>query len=118
MIINLPDKNGENVISIEVARERFDAKHCKHRKVTVDEKLSYLKCRDCKETVNPIWWITRLAQEWWRVKNLYEQNRRAAALFEEKQRTRCEHCGRFTKVNAPEHFHSNLRKMGNGAVAE
>lgn len=111
MIVDLPDKDGGNVISIEVAREYYSEKRCQHRKVTVDSRLSYLKCRDCKETINPVWWITRLAENWYRVKNLYEQNRNAAKLFEEKQRTRCQHCGRITKVNPPENFESNLRKM-------
>lgn len=111
MIVDLPDENGGNVISIEVARELYNEKRCQHRKVTVDEKLSHIKCRDCKETINPIWWITQLAQKWSRVKALYEKNRAAAKLYEEKQRTRCEHCGRITKVNPPEKFESNLRKM-------
>ncbi len=111
MIVDLSDNEGGNVISIEVAREIYIEKRCKHRKVMVDGQLSFIKCRDCKQSINPIWWITRLAQEWHRVKQMMEDYRLSRKLYEEKTRTKCEHCQRMTRVNQPANFESNLRKL-------
>lgn len=111
MNFDLEDENGGNVISIEVAREYYSAKTCEHRKVTVDQKLTYIKCRDCKQNINPIWWLTQLIGKWSHFKRLHARYTAAAKLYEEKQRTRCEHCRRITRVNPPEKFESNLRKM-------
>jgi hypothetical protein len=101
MRVDLPDESG-NVISIEVARKnriaRAFKKECLHWRVEVDTMLAQLKCLDCELLLNPTEWIAYMAEHWKHVQHLMDKYREAKAALEEKQRTKCQHCGKFTPV--------------------
>jgi hypothetical protein len=102
MKIDMPDESGGNIISIEVARKsnlhRRLRKECTHQNVTVDPLLANLVCNDCGQALNPVAWIAMLADHWDRIIRLSKEYRDAKAALDEKIRTKCQHCGKFTPV--------------------
>ena len=86
------------VVSIEIARKRYDDKHCEHYCVEVDEARNNVVCQKCGIELNPIWILARFARE----QTQWESNRKAykeeRERLEQKQRTKCRHCGEMTKI--------------------
>lgn len=111
MKVDLTSKEGSNVISIDVIRQQRQRKSCKHMSIEVDSDLAFVTCRDCGQSVNPVFWIIMLAENWENVRYLYQRYKKAAELYEQKKRTRCQHCRRMTVVNPPEKFDTNLREI-------
>jgi hypothetical protein len=105
--IEFSDESGATVISLTLARERRGLfsfpgdKICHHRHVTVDTSLAELKCDDCGERLNAVEWIANNIENWRYIRDMYEEQKRAAARYEAKRRTRCEHCSKLTRVNPP-----------------
>jgi len=103
MKIELPDE-GSNVIQIEILRKsKFERKlsnECQHSKVILDHLAANLKCADCGTELNPIGWIQFMAEEWHRVRHLYERTNKALEDLHElkKSKCKCKHCGRFTEI--------------------
>lgn len=111
LTVELGDK--DNVISIEVLRKhRYQREGCTHHSIEVDETLANVLCRNCGKEVNAVAWIAMMAQEWWRVKDLYQLHRDAAEVWEAKQRTQCQFCKKITPVNAPSLFSQKMRERG------
>lgn len=102
MKVELPDPAKGNVIVLEVVRKsvlaRKHDKTCLHINVLIDTVLATLQCQTCKAHLNPMEWIAHMADEWQRVTMLYQGYVKAKASYEAKQRTRCEHCHKLTKV--------------------
>jgi len=107
MIVNLPDADSGNVISIEVLRisrfERRLRKTCPHHSITVDTALAQIQCNACGVQLNPIEWIAMMTEEWHRIRRLYKQldekkqrTDEAIKELEAKSKVKCQHCGRFT----------------------
>ncbi len=99
-----PYKLPENTADvISLSKKRFELKGCQHKKILIDRDLSFVKCRECNEKLNPVMVLARFAEE---ENNLLHQLRNDAVKFnnisqklDEKQRTKCDHCGRITRVN-------------------
>jgi ribosomal protein S27E len=104
MKVDLPDEKG-NVISLEVVREsiyyRRLKKTCPHQAVTIDPLLSQIECRTCGEKLNPVEWLAMMAEEWGRVKRMYEDLITVRDEVETRQRVKCKHCGRLTPISRP-----------------
>ena len=92
-----------NLISFEKLSKSKIKEKCPHNSVTIDESLSIVSCKDCGESLNPMWVLCNLAEhqesvhkklrkELIRVQNIEK-------MLVKKQRTKCSHCGRFTSVN-------------------
>lgn len=107
MRINLPDTDGDNVISIEVLRrsryERRLFNTCAHHDTLIDTALAKITCNTCGAELNPIEWVAMMSEEWHRITQLYErlqeQKQRtdeAIKELEAKRKVKCQHCGRFT----------------------
>lgn len=103
---------GDKVISIEVARKALFDRKCKHYEVEIDPSLAFIECRQCKEKLNPVEWLAFMTEEWERITRLYKLYVEAKALYDEKQRTQCEHCKKITRVNPPSDFTNRMRKRG------
>lgn len=92
----MPEK--QKVVSIEIARKRFDDKHCEHYCVEIDEARCNVVCKKCGVELNPIWVLSRFARE----QTQWDANRKALKeereRMELKQRTKCQHCGAMTKI--------------------
>jgi hypothetical protein len=72
---------------------------CRHTHVTVDPTLATLQCNDCKEKLDPIPYIVMLAHHEHRLWVRGAEMHAAAELAAQKTRTKCEHCGKMTRVN-------------------
>ena len=105
MKIELPADDAGKVVSIEVARkslmERRYHAECPHLQIKIDTLLSEVTCRGCGAKINAVEWISIMASEWSRVKQLYERLEASKAAYEEKKTCRCEHCKKVTKVTPP-----------------
>lgn len=103
MKANLPDKDGGNVISIEVFRrnrqQRKIYEQCTHGRISVDTALVHLTCLDCGALLNPVEWVASLADEWDRITRMTDRYKEEVAKFEKRTRTKCIHCEKFTPVS-------------------
>jgi hypothetical protein len=110
------DNNGkpnEKAISIK-ARTRFDKAFdaCFHNRVTVDETLWAVECRDCGEKLDPIQYLLNLAREEameeFRLDAIKRHHKRIQDILAIKTKTRREHCGKITTINTE----SDIKKIG------
>lgn len=98
-ITDLLDDEPTNIISLSEARQRYEFGKCQHKRVTVDEILAEVECRDCGVKLNLMQVLVRLAREESILKNRIEAMRQLKADLEKKQRTKCRHCGQMTPVH-------------------
>jgi len=116
--IELPDETKANVIELRLVREapyarRMGGPLCAHNKVTVDTTLAELVCDDCKVRLNPIEYIAGLIDHWHRVEQRAAAAREAVKLLDAKQKCRCDHCGKMTRVRPASP--AQVRKFEKGA---
>ena len=87
------------VLSLVLARKRYDLEHCQHMQVEIDEQLAEAMCLDCGVRLNPIDLLARFAREesrWNRERVMkLELDKRLNA----KRRAKCQHCGKMTPVH-------------------
>lgn len=88
----------DNVISIKSKRDDFSVKKCKHRDVTIDQSLYYVKCNICGETIDPVYFLHSIAMEEnvlkWKISELKEELEK----LKNKTRCKCDHCGKMTRI--------------------
>jgi len=72
---------------------------CKHQQILIYEDLSQVECGKCGEKLNPIWILSRWAKEETLLARRIKEINEVQAKLDAKIRTKCEHCGKFTKVN-------------------
>jgi predicted RNA-binding Zn-ribbon protein involved in translation (DUF1610 family) len=106
-------KPQEKTISIKAStrfNKAFD--ECSHSRVTVDEDLWSVECRDCGEKLDPIRFLIRLAQneskEEFRIQKLKNEYKRIIDILAVKTNTRCKHCGKITPINTE----TDIKKLG------
>jgi len=90
---------------------RFDRSSCNHqfyfdqngrlRNVTyrIREGETEVECGHCKTRLNPMWVLTQMAgreSRWRHARQTYLDEMRRLA---ERSRTKCEHCGRMTRIS-------------------
>jgi Zn finger protein HypA/HybF involved in hydrogenase expression len=92
------DDEPTNIISLSEARNRYRYDKCRHKRILVDEVKAECECRDCGEKLNPMVVLARLAEEESRLKYRIDQMRKLNHALDDKKRTKCEHCGRLTRV--------------------
>jgi len=86
------------IICLTTARREFYSRHCQHRNIVVDERHNSVECDKCGEKLNPIWVLSRMSIEqsqWW---NNLQNMKKQESILEAKQRTKCQHCSKMTKV--------------------
>lgn len=88
---------GENLLVLEEFRGGY--KDCHHNVFVVDEAKDLVECKDCGALLNPMWCMVQLVRRQSRWKIEYEAYRDALIQYENKKRTKYEHCGRFTNIN-------------------
>jgi hypothetical protein len=101
--IDLADDDGGNVLSIEITeawRRRY-TKECQHNRIRLDRLLAEVECRDCGVKLNPVEWIAMASERWKSIQDLYARQREAARILDIKERCKCDHCGRISKVRRP-----------------
>lgn len=90
---------GNRILSLEIAREKYGQKHCDHWKVIVNEKFAKCECGDCGKELNPMWVLTRYANEESRFVRERKAYIEAYEAYEKRSRTKCQHCGKITRIN-------------------
>lgn len=113
MEIDLPGiVEGDNVISIEVARKHRFERTCQHYRIYIDPDFAEIECRDCERKLNPVEWLAFMVGEWARVERLFKMYRDAKTLYDEKEKAQCQHCKRMTRINPPNDFAKHMRERG------
>lgn len=100
LTVSLPGVGDSKVITLESrGRPYFKSDGCRHLSIIVRRELTTVECRDCGEkNLNPVDWIHTMIEEWYRVKDLHLRYEQAQKRFDAKQRCRCEHCNKITRV--------------------
>jgi len=91
------DDHRNAVISLLERRRHLG--ECQHARLMVDERHALVECLACGEKLNPISVLTRVAREESRLGALIDSYRTARADWEKRQRTKCQHCGRMTRIS-------------------
>lgn len=69
-----------------------------HGPYVIDQRAAQVQCQACGMLMNPIQCLVEYARQWEHIDWRMEEMRKLKAKLEEKQRCKCEHCGKFTKV--------------------
>lgn len=96
--VDLDDFDDGKVICLTAARERYAAAKCRHRHLLVDEDLAEVECQDCGVKLNPVAMLARFAKEESRWHREGSALRKLRDQLDEKQRCKCQHCGKMTRV--------------------
>jgi len=97
-ISTLPER--AKIICLNEASSKYAPGRCKHMNLTVDDELATVSCDDCGEKLNPIALLLRMATDESRWQHRADELRDALKRYDEKQRCKCQHCGKFTRVRA------------------
>lgn len=97
MIIPIDD-DPTNVICLSEARLKYVHGRFQHKRVEVDEMLAEVECRDCGEKLNPLAVLVMMSKEQSLLGVRIAAIKQLKAELEEKQRTKCKHCGQMTPV--------------------
>lgn len=73
---------------------------CRHAHVEVCEKSAEVTCRDCKEKLNPIWVLMRIATDDRMLVDRWAGMRAELQLMRTRTRVKCRHCHQFTPVSS------------------
>lgn len=115
---DLTSETGALVFSIEVLRrsrwEKEQAKACQHRRVSADLEVLDLTCRDCGARVNPVHWITEMADSWREVEESRAASRRERERLEQRRRVKCYHCGESVTLRASREDEKRWRETRTG----
>ncbi len=99
--VDVPGEDGGIVISITTRRGyRWRGAECQHAQVLIDPQFSELECQTCQRKLNPIEWLSWLAQNWSDVQQMYQAARQEQARLPIRRRVKCDHCGSMARVTA------------------
>ena len=73
-------------------------KKCWHEHITVDEKLSLVKCNDCEKEINPMWFLIKMARKESRIRDAITKLNEHYEHSKKKIRCKCQHCGKMTNI--------------------
>jgi hypothetical protein len=99
------DSNGNSTEkTISVKKGSSFSCGCKHNNVIVDVDLWFIECADCGERLDPIQYLVSISQTQdqneYRYKRLWEEYQKV--LGELNKKTKCEHCGKMTRIGGLE----------------
>jgi Zn finger protein HypA/HybF involved in hydrogenase expression len=87
--------------AISITRHSEFAK-CKHHHVVINDDTYTLECETCGVSISPIKWLIGLANEErmleFQTNNLRKEIADLKSSIQTKNRCKCEHCGKFTKI--------------------
>jgi len=100
LITKKDGKTHERVVSVQ--EKKGKSNRCQHDFVLVDEELWNIECSQCGEILDPIQYIIRLARDEELVKLRLDcmkaEYERIKAALKNRTHTKCEHCGKTTKI--------------------
>ena len=89
----MSDQNPNPIIKIKNCRF-----NCQHNKFLLDPQLGYVECALCGEKLNPMWVIQQFCNDEARLWNQLSGLRALVVEAEKKNRCKCEHCHKMTKI--------------------
>jgi hypothetical protein len=95
-VTKLPVKKKEPGASVQLVTPFMSG--CKHAHVQVDRALAELTCLDCKERLNPIEYIARVAERLTGWEYERQQIKKAREQYAERKQCRCTKCGEMTEI--------------------
>jgi hypothetical protein len=72
---------------------------CFHERFVVDGDKAEVECADCKEKLNPMWVLSRLAQRDHRFHEAHHRYHEQMKRLDERSRTKCRYCGKMTPIS-------------------
>ena len=99
VLVGGQQRNTTALITLTEVRRRHDMEHCQHIQLIVDEALNEIECGDCGARLNPVQALIRFAREESRLFRRQAEIRPLLERLEQKIRTKCQHCGKMTRVN-------------------
>jgi Zn finger protein HypA/HybF involved in hydrogenase expression len=78
----------------EVAKQS----QCNHLSFVIDEKKMEVECATCGERMNPMWVLHHLASRDRQFKENQRRSQELMAKVNERTRTKCDHCGKMTRI--------------------
>ena len=92
-----------NLISFEKLSKRKIKEKCPHLSILIDESRTNVTCNTCGESLSPMWVLCNYADHqkstYIELRNQLIRVNNIEKMLEKKQKTKCSHCGKFTKVN-------------------
>ena len=90
-------------MGIALSFQRGKRNSCDHRSVLIDDELWQITCAKCGEVLDPIAYMVRLAKEESYQNLLVNSYKKEVEELKNKlneiNRCKCEHCGKFTKID-------------------
>lgn len=96
-IIKLPKPKKQTDKTFEIVH-RYN-KECSHLRYEVDEALSEVTCRDCGAKLTPMFVLLQLAKLENSWISDYKRTVKAVEQLSKRQRTKCDHCGKMTRIS-------------------
>lgn len=75
------------------------SKPCHHQAFVIDHEKSEVECKDCKAKLNPMWVLQQLAARDHRFQAAHLRYHEEMKRLDERTRTKCQHCGKLTRVS-------------------
>ena len=72
---------------------------CFHQQFIVDQELEQVECATCGERLNPMWVLSRLANNEYRWNETRKNYNAEMERLNKRKRTRCTHCGEMTRIS-------------------
>ncbi len=82
--------------------DKWNLSACQHGDFLVDETKAEVECGICKEKLNPMWVLNRIAQADSNFRREHARLRAVNQIMKEKMenrtRCKCQHCGKMTRI--------------------
>jgi ribosomal protein S27E len=72
---------------------------CLHDHFIVDDAKAEVECNTCGEKLNPMWVLKHLCARDSRFHETHRRYHDEMKRFEERSRTKCDHCGKMTGIS-------------------
>jgi len=82
---------------LQVVSSTFNA--CKHTQFTIDRQLAHVKCRQCGETLDPMFVLLQLASDETMYHQFHKRYEEELSRLRKRQKTKCQHCKRITRIS-------------------
>lgn len=96
----LPIKRGARTDTgqiLQLVQPRFD--QCQHTRFKIDSRLEKVTCRDCGESVSPLYALESMSRTESEFRRLIQRYQDEKAKHEQRSRCKCQHCGKMTRIS-------------------
>ena len=91
-------EGGWGMSELLISLDRQRCKNLDHGPFLIDESASEVECKTCGHRMNPMYALTLMARNDRRWKWRNDELKRIADKATEKNKTKCEHCSKMTRI--------------------